>query len=193
MQTASFRYYIAYKPYLMLCQFTPEEDDDITLSDLAFSFPPDVYPAGRLDKDSEGLLLLTNDNLLKTKYLDPKNKTPKTYLAQLEGSITDEAMHQLEKGVTINVGGKHYSSLPARVSRIKEPSGLPERYPPIRFRKEQPTSWIEITIVEGKNRQIRKMTAKVGFPTLRLIRIAIGSLRLTDLQPGLVKEIARPK
>ena len=177
----------------MLCQFTAEQEGDVTLKELNYAFAPDVYPVGRLDKDSEGLLLLTNDNYLKTKYLEPVSKTPKTYLVQVEGAITPEAIQQLAKGVNISVNGKPYRSLPAKVQIVAEPEWLPERHPPIRFRKEQPTSWIEITIVEGKNRQVRKMTAAVGFPTLRLVRIGIAGLTLQGIQPGEVKEIKKPK
>ncbi|MEI6948924.1 pseudouridine synthase [Paraflavisolibacter sp. H34] len=191
-RTAHYRYFTVYKPYMMLCQFTAEQAGDVTLKDLDYPFPPDVYPVGRLDKDSEGLLLLTNDNQLKTKYLKPQTETPKTYYAQLEGEISPQAVGQLSKGVTINVGGSAYTTLPARVRRIDPPGHLPERNPPIRYRKEKPTSWIEITIVEGKNRQIRKMTAQVGFPTLRLVRVAIGTLKLTRLAPGQVEEVGKP-
>lgn len=177
----------------MICQFTPEQENDATLKDLNFLFAPDVYPVGRLDKDSEGLLLLTNDNYLKTKYLEPVSKTPKTYLVQMDGQITQEALQQLAKGVQITVNGKSYRTLQAKVQSVPEPAWLPERNPPIRFRKNQPTSWIEMTIVEGKNRQVRKMTAAVGFPTLRLVRIGIAGLTLQGIQPGEVKEIKKPK
>ncbi|RYY41675.1 MAG: pseudouridine synthase [Chitinophagaceae bacterium] len=186
-----FHYYLTYKPFNTLCQFTPEGPGDQTLADLGFDFPPDVYPVGRLDKDSEGLLLLSNDNALKTRYLDPKSKTPKTYWAQLEGEVTRDALAALCAGVTLSDKGKSWRTLPARAARIDEPQ-LPARNPPIRFRKEIPTSWIELTIVEGKNRQVRRMTAAVGFPTLRLVRAAIGPLRLNGLRPSEVRSIPRP-
>ncbi|RYY99623.1 MAG: pseudouridine synthase [Chitinophagaceae bacterium] len=186
-------YYLVYKPYDVLSQFTPDAPGDRTLADLGYAFPPDVYPVGRLDKDSEGLLLLTNDNHLKTRYLDPKSKTPKTYRAQVEGSITPAALEQLSRGVTITVNGKAYATLPARVRLLEPAPAVPDRNPPIRFRQSIPTSWIELAIVEGKNRQVRRMTAAVGFPTLRLLRVAIGDLQLGDLQPGEVRPIGRPR
>ncbi|GAB4093042.1 pseudouridine synthase family protein [Flaviaesturariibacter terrae] len=187
------RYFLVYKPFNTLSQFTREGPDDITLDDLGYEFPADVYPVGRLDKDSEGLLLLTNDNELKTRYLSPKTKTPKTYWVQVEGSVTNEALKQLAAGVTLSDKGKSYRTLPAKARRLDAEPELPPRNPPIRFRKEIPTSWLELTIVEGKNRQVRRMTAAVGFPTLRLVRAAIGDLRLGKLQPGEVKSIPQPK
>lgn len=187
------QYFLLYKPYNTLSQFTPEAPGDATLSDLGFPFPPDVYPVGRLDKDSEGLLLLTNDNALKTRYLDPKSKTPKTYWAQVEGLVTDEALATLAKGLVLHDKGKTYRTLPATAHRLDAEPALPPRNPPIRYRKEIPTSWLELRIVEGKNRQVRRMTAAVGFPTLRLVRAAIGTLRLDGLQPGEVRSIRRPE
>ena len=172
----------------MLSQFTGEKNDAV-LGDL-HDFPKDVYPVGRLDKDSEGLLILTNDNNLKTKLLEPKNKTPKTYLVQVDGEITDDAIKQLSAGeIKIKHKGKEYQVAPAKCKKIKAPQ-LPERIPPIRYRKNIPTSWVEITITEGKNRQVRKMTAATGFPTLRLIRVAIGSYKLDEMQPGDVVEVS---
>ncbi|RYY84160.1 MAG: pseudouridine synthase [Chitinophagaceae bacterium] len=187
-----FHYFITYKPFNTLCQFTPEGPEDQTLAHLHFDFPPDVYPVGRLDKDSEGLLLLTNDNALKTRYLDPKSKIPKTYWAQVEGEITDDALAALAQGVSLSDKGRSWRTLPAKARRLPEPA-LPPRNPPIRYRKDIPTSWIELTIVEGKNRQVRRMTAAAGFPTLRLVRAAVGPVPLGDLQPGEVRAIARPK
>ncbi|RYZ16169.1 MAG: pseudouridine synthase [Chitinophagaceae bacterium] len=186
-------YFLVYKPFNTLSQFTPEAPGDQTLGDLGFSFPDDVYPVGRLDKDSEGLLLLTNDNKLKTRYLDPKSKTPKTYWAQVEGVISDEAITALRGGITINEKGKTYRTLPALARRLDEEPELPPRNPPVRYRKEIPTSWVELTLVEGKNRQVRRMTAAVGFPTLRLVRAAIGPLHIGRLQPGEVRVIKRPQ
>lgn len=173
----------------MLSQFT-KEGEHPTLADLNFSFPKDIYPVGRLDADSEGLLLLTNDNYLKTRLLHPKNQHSKTYYVQVEGEVTDEACKQLEEGVTISINGKAYNTLRSNVKRIEEPT-LPERNPPIRFRKNIPTSWIALQIHEGKNRQVRKMTAAVGFPTLRLVRWSIGQLRLNSLQPGDVIQLEK--
>lgn len=165
----------------MLSQFTPE-GAHTTLADLDFSFPKDVYPVGRLDADSEGLLLLTNDNYLKTKLLEPKNKHLRTYFVQVEGLINDEACEQLRKGVSISINGKAYVTLPAQASILSEPL-VPKRNPPIRFRQNIPTSWLSISLHEGKNRQVRRMTAAVGFPTLRLVRWGIGKINLTNLMP----------
>ena len=179
-----FAYFLVYKPYGMLSQFS-REGDKPTLADLDFNFPKDAYPVGRLDHDSEGLLLITNDKSLNSRLLNPKHHYKKTYWVQVDREITDDAIEQLRKGVTINVNGE-YRTRPAIVNRITEPD-LPERVPPIRFRINVPTSWIEITITEGKNRQIRKMTAAVGFPTLRLVRMAIGPLVINGMNPGNIK------
>jgi 23S rRNA pseudouridine2457 synthase len=162
----------------MLSQFT-REGDHPTLADLDFTFAKDIYPVGRLDADSEGLLLLTNDNFLKTKLLEPRNKHTRTYYVQVEGEVTQDACEQLSKGVTISINGKSYKTLPATAEMIDEPE-LPERDPPIRFRKNIPTSWLALTLREGKNRQVRRMTATVGFPTLRLVRWSIGKFSLAD-------------
>lgn len=162
----------------MLSQFS-REGDHPTLADLDFEFPKDIYPVGRLDADSEGLLLLTNDNFLKTKVLDPKNRHSKTYYAQVEGLITEEACAALRSGVQISINGKKHLTSPANVHPIEEPV-LPERNPPIRFRQNIPVSWVSISIGEGKNRQVRRMTAAVGFPTLRLVRWSIGKISLAD-------------
>ena len=183
----------------MLSQFTKEpssanpsegKGEHKTLADLDFNFPKDVYPVGRLDSDSEGLLLLTNDKSINHKLLDPKFKHRRTYLAQVEGVFSEEAKRKLEKGVSISVDGKKYQTLHCKVEIITE-SILPERNPPIRFRKNIPTSFIKIILHEGKNRQVRKMTAAVGFPTLRLIRIAIEKIELKNLQPSEIKEMQR--
>ena len=176
----------------MLSQFS-REGEHATLADLDFSFPKDIYPVGRLDADSEGLLLLTNDNNLKTKLLEPRNRHKRTYYVQVEGEITKEACQQLAEGVTISINGKSYLTLPASALPLEEPS-LPERNPPIRFRKNIPTSWVSITLHEGKNRQVRRMTAAVGFPTLRLVRWSIGKISLADFsaegaKPGDVWEV----
>lgn len=183
----TFRYFLLNKPYGYLCQFTGEETD-LLLGKL-FDFPKDVYAVGRLDKDSEGLLLLTNDNRLKTKVLNPKNKHSKTYLVQVEGEMDDSALNKLESGtIQISHNGKKHTVDKAICRKILVPK-IQERIPPIRFRANIPTSWIELTITEGKNRQVRKMTAAVGYPTLRLIRYSIGQIRLNDLQSGKVIEI----
>ena len=181
-----FRYFLIYKPFGMLSQFS-QEGGHATLADLDFIFPKDIYPVGRLDADSEGLLLLTNDNYLKTKLLEPRNKHSRTYYVQVEGNITEEVCASLSSGVKISINGKAYQTLPAKVFPIEEPQ-VPERNPPIRFRKNIPTSWISIQLTEGKNRQVRKMTSAVGFPTLRLVRVRVGNVHLGDLQPGNVQE-----
>ncbi len=171
----------------MLSQFS-REGEHATLADLAFDFPKDVYPVGRLDADSEGLLLLTNDNLFKTRLLDPKKKHTRTYYVQVDGEITKEACAELESGVSISINKKKHLTLPARAEIIPEPS-LPERNPPVRFRMNIPTSWLALSIHEGKNRQVRRMTAAVGFPTLRLVRWKIGEYILGEMKPGDVVEL----
>ncbi|WP_080058124.1 pseudouridine synthase [Spirosoma aerolatum] len=182
-------YYLIYKPYLMLSQFS-REGDKPTLADLDFDFPKDVYPVGRLDADSEGLLLLTSDKQLNHRLLNPKFRHHRTYYVQVEGALTEQACSQLAKGVTISVDGKPYHTLPATAQIIPEPA-LPERNPPIRYRASIPTSWLSISLHEGKNRQVRKMTASVGFPTLRLARWAIESLTADGMKSGEVRELSR--
>lgn len=177
----------------MLSQFT-KEGNHKTLANLNYSFPKDVYPVGRLDADSEGLLILTNDKMLNHLLLDPKHKHNRTYLAQVEGSFSDDAKKKMEQGVNINVDGKNYKTLPCKVNIIPSPEGggqVGARNPPIRFRKNIPTTWVEINLHEGKNRQVRKMTASVGFPTLRLVRIGIEKISLGKMQPGEVKEFKK--
>lgn len=183
------RYYAIYKPYGMVSQFTSEDNHPV-LGEL-YKFQKNIYPLGRLDTDSEGLLLLTNDKAVNALLLDPEFQHKRKYLAQVEGIITEEAVKHFSEGVTINIGGHKYHSLPARAKIIPEPKNIPPRNPPIRYRKDIPTSWIEITLVEGKNRQIRKMTASFHHPTLRLIRIAIEQITLGNMKPGEVREIDR--
>lgn len=165
------------KPFNVLCQFSPEGNKR-TLAE--FVRQKDVYPAGRLDYDSEGLLLLTDDGRLAHQLTDPRHKQPKTYLVQVDGAVTDEAIAQLRDGVTLNDG----PTLPAGAERAIEPQWLWPRDPPVRFRKNIPTSWITVTLREGRNRQVRRMTAAVGFPTLRLIRVSVGGYSLDELGPG---------
>ncbi|WP_409049720.1 pseudouridine synthase [Runella sp. MFBS21] len=174
----------------MLSQFSVEGDKP-TLADLPYEFSKDVYPVGRLDADSEGLLLLTNDTSLNHRLLNPKFKHQRTYFVQVDGQITNEAQEALKKGVTISIDGKPHHTQPAKVQLLIVPPPLPERVPPIRVRQNIPTSWIALTLHEGKNRQVRRMTAAVGFPTLRLVRWSIEDIKLGNLQPGEVLEVEK--
>jgi len=182
-------YYLFYKPFQVLCTFTSTEGKSCLANYLEVD--KDVYPIGRLDYDSEGLLLLTNDRSLTHRLLDPSFQHHRTYWVQVEGNITDTAIQQLEIGVAIKVDGKVYTTLPARAQQIQEPHSLQERNPPIRFRKNVPTCWISLSLTEGKNRQVRKMTAAVGFPTLRLVRFSIERIELDNLLPGQLLEVSR--
>ena len=164
------------KPFNVLSQFT-DEGQRTTLR--AFIDRPGIYPAGRLDYDSEGLLLLTDDGRLQQRIANPRHKLPKTYWVQVEGTIDEAALHKLRKGVELKDG----LTRPAQ-ARLLDPPGLWPRDPPIRVRKSIPDSWLELTIHEGRNRQVRRMTAAVGFPTLRLVRMRIGEWELGGLQPG---------
>lgn len=167
-----------YKPYGVLTKFTDEEGRP-TLSD--YINMPEIYAAGRLDLDSEGLLLLTNDNRLNHRLTDPRYEHPRTYWVQVERIPDAKAIRHLELGVII----KGYKTLPATVKLLDSEPDIPPRNPPIRFRKSIPTAWLEMTLIEGKNRQVRRMTAAVGFPTLRLVRVAIGPIHLDGLQEGM--------
>ncbi|NLB12845.1 MAG: pseudouridine synthase [Gammaproteobacteria bacterium] len=171
------------KPYGVLCQFTDRSvPPRPTLA--GFGLPPQVYAAGRLDFDSEGLLLLTDDGRLAHRLTDPRHRQHKTYLVQIEGEPDDAALEALRRGVTLKDG----PTLPARARRVDPPDWLWPRDPPIRVRKSVPDSFIELTITEGRNRQVRRMTAAVGHPTLRLVRLAIGAHRLDGLIPGQWRE-----
>ena len=170
------------KPFGVICKFRPEPGRP-TLAD--YIKIPNVYPAGRLDTDSEGLLLLTDDGLLQARISSPRHKLAKIYWAQVEGVPTDAALDALRKGVDLS----DFKTLPAGARRIDEPGNLWPRDPPIRYRAKIPTSWLEITLREGKNRQVRRMTARVGFPTLRLVRSAIGQVSVEGLALGTWREI----
>jgi 23S rRNA pseudouridine2457 synthase len=165
------------KPCGVICKFSPEAGRR-TLA--GFIAVPGVYPAGRLDTDSEGLLLLTDDGVLQARITEPRHKLPKTYWAQVEGLPSAAAITSLQTGVDIGA----LRTRPAEVRRIDEPAGLWPRDPPIRYRARIPTSWLQIVLHEGRNRQVRRMTAHVGLPTLRLVRVAIGGVRLEGLAPG---------
>lgn len=168
------------KPYDVLSQFTQEHPSHRTLAE--FGFPPHVYAVGRLDRDSEGLLLLSDEAAWNDRLLNPRHAHPRTYQAQVEGEISDAALRKLRSGVDL----KEFRTLPCQAKRLDAEPAHPPRHPPIRFRQSIPTSWLELTLTEGKNRQVRRMTAAVGFPTLRLVRVSIGGLKMADLglQPG---------
>jgi len=174
------------KPYGTLCQFTGEAGRS-TLAD--FVRQPGFYPAGRLDADSEGLVVLTDDGALQARITDPRHKQEKSYWVQVDGIPDDEALHRLEAGVDLG----EFVTRPATARRVDEPPGLWPRDPPIRVRKALPTAWIELALREGKNRQVRRMTAKVGFPTLRLIRHRVGEWTLDGLAPGEWREAKLPR
>ncbi len=169
------------KPYDTLSQFT-DGDGRKTLAD--YITVKDVYAAGRLDRDSEGLLILTNDGILQAKLTQPSSKSPKTYWVQVEGAPSEDDLNKLRKGVELKDG----MTLPAKIEVLDTPT-LWDRNPPVRFRAAIPTTWLAITIIEGRNRQVRRMTANIGFPTLRLIRHSMGQWQLGDLQPGEYKEV----
>jgi len=170
------------KPFGVVCQFSPHERHP-TLAD--FIRIPGIYAAGRLDTDSEGLLLLTADGALQHAIANPASKLPKVYRAQVEGVPGEDALATMRHGLDLG----DFTTRPCGVRQIEEPSDLWPRVPPIRFRKSIPTAWLEIRLVEGKNRQVRRMTAKVGLPTLRLVRMAMGPYRLDDIAPGQWREV----
>jgi len=170
------------KPYGVISKFSPEPGKR-TLAD--YVDVRGVYPAGRLDTDSEGLLLLTDDGVLQARIANPRHELAKVYWAQVEGEPTDDALAQLRRGVDLG----DFVTQPAKARLIDEPANLWPRDPPIRYRAKIPTAWLELTLREGKNRQVRRMTAKVGFPTLRLVRAAIGAVKLDGLRPGEWRDI----
>lgn len=178
------KYIIINKPFEVLTQFT-DEAGRATLKD--FVKVAGIYPVGRLDYDSEGLVLLTDDKSLQHRLSDPKFKIEKTYLVQVDGIPSEEALLGLQRGILI----KNIKTSPAKAKLLQEDPQVWERSKPIRFRKNLPTSWVEIKISQGMNRQVRRMTAAVGFPTLRLIRSSIGPLSLEDLQPGEYRELTK--
>ncbi len=179
LENAMSRILLFNKPYGVLSQFTDARSPSPRPTLSGFVTVPGVYPAGRLDRDSEGLLVLTDDGALQARIADPRHKLPKTYLVQVEGAPSDADLAPLRHGVTLNDG----PTRPAQVQLIAPPA-LWERDPPVRFRKAVPDQWIEITIHEGRNRQVRRMTAHIGFPTLRLVRWRIGDWTLDGLAPG---------
>lgn len=184
------RYVLFYKPYGVLTQFTDERHNGPerpTLSD--FIGIPEVYPVGRLDRDSEGLMLLTDDGILQHRLSDPKFHHPKTYWAQVERTPIDADLVPLRTGIMI----KKQKTRPAIASLLPQAPPLPPRNPPIRYRKNVPTAWLELTLTEGRNRQVRRMTAAIGFPTLRLVRVAIGSLTIEGLTPGEWRDLTNPE
>ncbi len=181
------RYFLLDKPYDVLSQFTRELPGHRTLADL-YAFPPRVYPVGRLDRDSEGLLLLTDDTRLNHRLLDPSFAHRRTYWAQVEGTPSEAAMRELAAGPTIRARGKILASRPLEVARIAP--AIPPRIPPIRVRQHIPDSWLQLGLTEGKNRQVRKVCAAVGHPVLRLLRYAIEDLTLEALEGQVVREVA---
>jgi 23S rRNA pseudouridine2457 synthase len=178
----TFRSIALFKPYDVLCQFSGA-DGRSTLRDLVSI--EGIYPAGRLDRDSEGLLVLTDDGPLAHRLTDPRFEHPKTYLVQVERLPDSKAIEDLRRGVVLNDD----RTRPAQVELLAEPPSLPDRSVPIRFRKNTPTAWLRLTIREGRNRQVRRMTAAVGYPTLRLVRVAIGPISLGNLTPGRWREL----
>jgi 23S rRNA pseudouridine2457 synthase len=176
------QYYLLYKPFQVLSQFT-SPDGKKCLKDI-IEVEKDVYPVGRLDYDSEGLLLLTNDSSVNHQLLHPSFEHKRTYWVQVDGAITDNALETLRKGVVINIDGKQYKTNKAILKTLPEDIIVPERNPPIRFRKSIPTSWVSIELTEGKNRQVRKMFASVGFPVLRLIRSQLGKYTIDKMLPA---------
>ncbi len=183
-----YKYYLLNKPFGMLSQFT-REGGHLSLADIEFDWPSDVYSVGRLDTDSEGLLLLTNDRRLNSELLSPENGHPRTYHAQVEGAPEYSDMRTIMTPMKLKIKGRVFTTKPCKASILDPQPNYSERTPPIRVRRNIPDTWISITLTEGKNRQVRKMTAKSGFPTLRLIRESIGPFKLKGIKPGEVSEL----
>lgn len=182
------QYFIIHKPYKVLSQFS-DENGNSGLGSI-YKLPKNVYPVGRLDLDSEGLLILTNDKSLNNKLLNPKNAHKRTYWVEVEGIPTEEAMKSFSSGLVININGKPHQTLESEVSMIS-PDNMEEREPPVNYKKHPERSWLEIKLIEGKNRQVRRMTAAIGHPTLRLIRVAIEDLFLLPLQSGGITQVSK--
>ncbi len=192
-----FRYFIANKPFNVLCQFTPEKEGQRTLADLNFDFPKDIYPIGRLDFDSEGLLLMTNDRKLNHTLLNPQFAHERTYLSLVQDVPSDETLLQFQTGLDIKIEKKRYNTLPCKCKRVEDLTPffkgkeLWERTPPPMPQAWKPMSWLEVILIEGKYRQVRRMCAKIEHPCLRLIRVKIANLTLGDLPPNEVLELDR--
>ena len=182
-------YCIIHKPFNVLSQFTSQEEKQ-TLKDF-FDVPKDLYPVGRLDYDSEGILILTNDKKLNHQLLTPSHEHEREYWAQVEGSKNEQALLELESGVMISIDGKSVRTKPCEAEFFSVAPMVAERFPPIRFRKSIPTQWVKLILKEGKNRQARKMLAKVGLPVLRLIRYRIENITIEGLEPGEMRMINR--
>lgn len=181
------QYFVVYKPYGVLSQFTAEEGK-LGLGSL-YKFPKTVYPVGRLDEDSEGLIILTNDKRLTTLVLSPKNEKAKTYWCLVEGKPDATALAKLEKGLVVTVKGELHRTKASKAKLLDPIPEIPERNPPVNYTKSSDHTWLELKITEGKNRQVRKMTAAVGHPTLRLIRVAIEDLKLVSFEPGAMQQL----
>ena len=184
LETANHRYVLFYKPYNVLCQFTDDSDRPTLKPYIPI---PDIYAVGRLDYDSEGLLLLTNHGQLQHRLSDPKFRHPRTYWVQVENVPDEAALQLLRQGIAL----QDYHTRPAAIELLPHEPLLPPRNPPIRVRKTIPTAWLAITLTEGRNRQVRRMTAAIGFPTLRLVRVAIANLNLRGLSPGERRELTQ--
>ncbi len=190
MLSSEYKHFVIYKPFRVLSQFKSNSSKQQSKRFLGefYDFPEGIMAIGRLDETSEGLLLLTTDG--KTSALINSQKVEKEYYAQVDGDITDEAVEKLKAGIEISINGKPFTTKPCQVFKLEEEPNLPERGKKIRDERHGPTSWVSITLTEGKFRQVRKMTSAVGFPTLRLVRVRIGQIKIGSMQPGDVLELA---